>query len=42
VAQTIECQYSFASHTCPKGLNFACMDLAPEKVAEGVRQFFKG
>jgi ADP-heptose:LPS heptosyltransferase len=42
VAQTIECQYCFASHTCPKGLDFACMDVAPEKVAEKVRQFFKG
>lgn len=40
VPRTIECQYCFASHDCPEGLDFACMNIPPEKVAEMVNQHF--
>ncbi len=38
--KTVECQCCFASHTCPQGLDFACMDIAPEKVVDMTNQFF--
>lgn len=41
VPQTIECQYCFTSHTCPKALDFECMNVPPGKVVDMARQFFE-